>query len=79
MGLPITSAGGNFAVGLIGSAVAIAAGEAVEDAGGGTLATFGVTAGIGVGAAMLTRGHFGPYMGGVAVALLGNMLLNKGD
>jgi hypothetical protein len=65
MGLPITSAGGNFVVGAISGAVSTLLVHEAEDQGVGTLGQLGIGLGAGLPGALITRGQFMPYMGGV--------------
>ena len=67
MGLPITSAGGNFIVGAISGAVGTEAVHIADDNGVNTWGQIGIGLGLGVPGAVITRGQFGPYMGGVLV------------
>lgn len=67
MGLPITSAGGNFIVGAISGAIATEGIHIADDKGVSTLGQVGIGIGLGAPGAVATRGQFGSYMGGVLV------------
>jgi len=79
MGLPITSAGGNFVVGAIVGAAATAVTSVAEDKGVDTLGQIGLALPIGIAGSAITRGQFLPYMGGVLAAYGGYQLLKGGD
>jgi hypothetical protein len=65
MGLPITSATGNFLVGAVTGAVAEVVNEKAEEAGVSTLGQIGLSIGVGVPGVLITKGQLFPYMGGV--------------
>ena len=79
MGLPITSATGNFVVGAITGAVGTALMDEAEDQGAGTWGQIGVGVAAGIPGAVITRGNFMPYMGGVLAGWGAVELLNGSD
>ena len=76
MGLPITSASGNFIVGAITGAVATVVTDEMNEEGVNMWGQVGAGLAIGVPGALITRGNFMPYMGGALVGWGAVELLN---
>ena len=76
MGLPITSATGNFVVGAVAGLAASAVSDYADSKGVDTLGQIGLSLPIGIAGAAVTRGHTFAYMGGVLAAYGGYQLID---